>query len=300
MSGSSPPPLSSLLTYDKLEPHLVAEMWGLLKALATQLRINMEPATPSSSSTATEPSPVQGIRHKDKAPTSLEDFNDDNKDISKSVPGGPLCQGLVLSSTTLACSTPGPSHCPTHMRILSGQSRRYPLVHTVPSPQTIMRDSPRRIWQRMGACQWTSTLSLSPSSTPCSCSWTHVTTSTSSANMAKILSVTLPSLTTPTLLENAKPAYLMPLHWPMPALLTGVPTETKQTRTMASKAARRRMPPLLTPANPTPRRRALVQPQVPSLISVPFPQSSITAPGDGGTVLQCPAKRRVLLCTAAE
>jgi hypothetical protein len=60
------------------------------------------------------------------------------------------------------------------------------------------------------------------------------------------------------------------------------------------------MPPLLTPTNPTPRRRALEQPQAPSLISVPFPQSSITAPGNGGTALQCPAKRRVILHTAAE
>jgi len=63
-------------------------MWGLLKALATQLHINMELATPSSSSTATEPSPVQGNRHKDKAPMSPEDSEDDNEDMSKSVPGG--------------------------------------------------------------------------------------------------------------------------------------------------------------------------------------------------------------------
>jgi len=35
-----------------------------------------------------EPSPAQGNRRKDKAPISLEDSNDDNKDISKSVPGG--------------------------------------------------------------------------------------------------------------------------------------------------------------------------------------------------------------------
>jgi len=102
------------------------------------------------------------------------------------------------------------------------------------------------------------------------------------------------------LVGEFKPAYSMPSHWPMPALLTGEPTETRQTRAMASKAARRRMPPLLTPTNPTPRRRALVQPQAPSLISVPFPQSSIAALGDGGTALQRPAKHRVLLCTAAE
>jgi len=101
------------------------------------------------------------------------------------------------------------------------------------------------------------------------------------------------------LVGNTKPAYLMPLHWPMPALLTRVPTEIWQARTTASKAARRRMPPLLTPTNPTPRR-ALVQPQALSLISAPFPQSSISALGNGGTTLQCPAKHRVLLCTAAE
>jgi len=58
MSGSSPPPSSSPLTHNKSEPPLVAEMWGLLKALATQLQVNVEPAAPSSSSTATEPSPA--------------------------------------------------------------------------------------------------------------------------------------------------------------------------------------------------------------------------------------------------
>jgi len=63
-------------------------MWGLLKALVTQLHINMEPAAPSSSSTAMEPSPAQGNRCKDKAPTSLEDSKDDNKDMSKSILGG--------------------------------------------------------------------------------------------------------------------------------------------------------------------------------------------------------------------
>jgi len=88
MSGSSPLPLSSPHTYNKSEPPLAAEMWGLLKALVTQLHINMEPAAPSSSSTAMEPSPAQGNRCKDKAPTSPEDSNDDNEDIYKSVPGG--------------------------------------------------------------------------------------------------------------------------------------------------------------------------------------------------------------------
>jgi len=48
----------------------------------------VELAAPSSSSTAMEPSPVQGNRHKDKAPASLEDSEDDDKDMSKSVPGG--------------------------------------------------------------------------------------------------------------------------------------------------------------------------------------------------------------------
>jgi len=63
-------------------------MWGLLKALMTQLHINVEPAAPSSSSTAMEPSPAQGNRHKDKAPTSPEDSEDDDEDMSKSLPGG--------------------------------------------------------------------------------------------------------------------------------------------------------------------------------------------------------------------
>jgi len=80
---------------------LVAEMWGLLKALATQLHINVEPATPSSSSTATEPSPVQGNRCKDKAPTSPEDSKDDNKDISKSVLGGKSSSLAQGSGTAL-------------------------------------------------------------------------------------------------------------------------------------------------------------------------------------------------------
>jgi len=88
MSGSSPPPLSSLLTYDKSEPPLVAEMWGLLKAIVAQLLTNVELAAPSSSSTATEPSPAQGNRCKDKAPASPEDSNDDDKDISKFLLGG--------------------------------------------------------------------------------------------------------------------------------------------------------------------------------------------------------------------
>jgi len=88
MSDSSPPPSSSPLTYDKLEPPLAVEMWGLLKALVTQLHINVEPAAPSSSSTATEPSPAQGNRCKDKAPVSPEDSEDDDEDISKSIPGG--------------------------------------------------------------------------------------------------------------------------------------------------------------------------------------------------------------------
>jgi len=75
MSGSSPLPLSSPLTSNKLEPLLVVEMWAFLKALATQLHVNMELAASSSSSTTTEPSPAQGSKHKDKAPTSPEDSN---------------------------------------------------------------------------------------------------------------------------------------------------------------------------------------------------------------------------------
>jgi len=43
---------------------------------------------------------------------------------------------------------------------------------------------------------------------------------------------------------------------------------------------------LLTTTNlTTPRRRALVQPQSPSPISAPFPQSSVSAQGNGGTML---------------
>jgi len=193
MSGSSPLPSSSLLTHDELEPPLAVEMWGLLKALTTQLHVNVEPATPSSSSTATKPSPAQGNRCKDKAPMSLEDSKDDNEDMSKSVPGGksfPLHKGLVLPYTTLAHSTPGLSHYSMHIRILSGQLGKYQSEPTAPSPQTMMQNSPRRIlsmspcfanssrpyaqcfscvlaWWRMGACWWTSTPSLSPSSTPC-------------------------------------------------------------------------------------------------------------------------------------
>jgi len=88
MSGS-PPPLPSLLTHNESEPPLAAEMWGLLKALATQLHISVDlAASSSSSSAATEPSPVQDSRRKDKAPTSPEDSEDEDKDMSKSVPGG--------------------------------------------------------------------------------------------------------------------------------------------------------------------------------------------------------------------
>jgi len=88
MSGSSPPALSSLLTHNKLEPPLEAEMWGLLKALVTQLHISMELAASSSSSAATEPSPAQDSRCKDKAPASPEDSEDKDKDMPKFVPGG--------------------------------------------------------------------------------------------------------------------------------------------------------------------------------------------------------------------
>jgi len=64
-------------------------MRGLLKALATQLHLSVDPAASSSSSSATtEPSPVQDSRHKDKAPASPEDSKDEDKDMSKSIPGG--------------------------------------------------------------------------------------------------------------------------------------------------------------------------------------------------------------------
>jgi len=89
MSGSSPPPSSSPLTHNELEPPLAAEMWGLLKALVTQLHVSVEPATSSSSSSAaTEPSPAQDSRCKDKAPPSPEDSKDEDEDMSKSVLGG--------------------------------------------------------------------------------------------------------------------------------------------------------------------------------------------------------------------
>jgi len=99
MSGSSPLPLSSPLTHDKLEPPLAAEMWSLLKALATQLHISVELATSSSSSSTTEPSPAQGSRLKDKAPASLEDSKDEDEDMSKSIPGG-KSSSLVQGSDT--------------------------------------------------------------------------------------------------------------------------------------------------------------------------------------------------------
>jgi len=88
MSGS-PLPLSSPLTHDESEPPLAAEMWGLLRALATQFHVIVDPAASSSSSSATtEPSPAQDSRHKDKAPASPEDSEDEDEDMSKSAPGG--------------------------------------------------------------------------------------------------------------------------------------------------------------------------------------------------------------------
>jgi len=119
MSGSSPPPLSSLLTSNKLEPPLAAEMWAFLKALATQLHINVELATSFSSSTATEPSPVQGSKHKDKAPTSPEDSNNDDEDIAKFVLGGKsssLAQGSGALLYNSGLHDPRASCCPTCMR----------------------------------------------------------------------------------------------------------------------------------------------------------------------------------------
>jgi len=194
MSGSSPPPSSSPLTYNESEPPLVAEMWGLLKALATQLHVNIEPAAPSSSSTATEPSPVQGNRCKDKAPVSLEDSKDDNKDISKSIPGGKsssLAQGSgtplynvgsldpraeLLSnsyediiravrkvSIGTHCSFPPNYHSPRRISSMSPRSASSSRPYT-------QRSSYALAWQRMVACWWTSTPSSSPSSTPCACS----------------------------------------------------------------------------------------------------------------------------------
>jgi len=102
MSGSSPPPLSSPLTHNELEPPLAVEMWGLLKALATQLHVSMELATSSSSSSAaTEPSPVQDSRHKDKAPASPEDSEDEDEDMSKSILGGKSSSLMQGSDTPL-------------------------------------------------------------------------------------------------------------------------------------------------------------------------------------------------------
>jgi len=71
-----------------------------LKALATQLHGNAEPAASSSSSTATEPSPAQGSKRKDKVPASPEDSNNDDKDIAKFVPGG-KSSSLVQASGAL-------------------------------------------------------------------------------------------------------------------------------------------------------------------------------------------------------
>jgi len=89
ISGSPPSPLSSPLTHNESEPPSAAEMWGLLRALATQFHVTVDPAASSSSSSATtEPSPAQDSRHKDKAPGSLEDSKDEDKDMSKSAPGG--------------------------------------------------------------------------------------------------------------------------------------------------------------------------------------------------------------------
>jgi len=88
MSGSPPLPSSSPLTHDESKPPLAAEMWGLLRALATQFHVTVDPATSSSSSSAaTEPSPVQDSRRKDKAPGSLEDSKDEDEDMSKSALG---------------------------------------------------------------------------------------------------------------------------------------------------------------------------------------------------------------------
>jgi len=199
MSGSSPLPLSSLLTYDKLQPPFAAEMWGLLKALATQLHVNMEPAAPSSSSTATEPSPAQVNRCKDKAPTSPEDSEDDNEDISKSVLGGkslslkqgsgtPLYNVGLLNHRAESLSDLYEDIVRAGRKVSIGTHCSFP-----PNNNAARCNSPRRIsstsphsasssrpyaqcssyvlaWQRMGACWWTSTLSSSPSSTPCACS----------------------------------------------------------------------------------------------------------------------------------
>jgi len=64
-------------------------MWGLLRALATQFHVTVDPAASSSSSSATtEPSPAQDSRCKDKAPGSLEDSKDEDEDMSKSALGG--------------------------------------------------------------------------------------------------------------------------------------------------------------------------------------------------------------------
>jgi len=54
------------------------------------------------------------------------------------------------------------------------------------------------------------------------------------------------------------------------------------------------------PNKPYPKKKGTGTAPSAKFNSVPFPQSSITAPGDGGTALQCPAKCRVLLCTVAE
>jgi len=225
----------------------------------------------------------------------------------------PSCKGLVLSSTTLACSTPGPSHCPTCMRMLSGQSRRHPLIPTAASPQTIMQDSSRRIssifphsasnsrpytqhsnyvlaWRRMGVCWWTSTPSFSPSSTPCACSWTRVTTSTSSPKRLWHFAI----------LDNSNLVGECQAHLLDAIALANASTTNQSTNGDSVNWNYSKQSGKNKDASPAYPNKPYPQPQSPSLISVPFPQSSITALGDGGTMLQCPAKHRVLLCTAAE
>jgi len=136
MSGSSPPPLSSQLTHDKSEPPLTVEMWGLLKALATQLHVCMELATSSSSSsTSTEPSPAQDSRRKDKAPASPEDSEDEDKDMSKSVQGGKsssLAQGSDAPLYDVGLLNPRAESLSNTYMLTCGHARFY-LTQTPPS-----------------------------------------------------------------------------------------------------------------------------------------------------------------------
>jgi len=251
-------------------------MWGLLKALVTQLHVNVEPATPSSSSTAMEPSPAQGNRRKDKAPMSPEDSKDDNEDISKPIPGGKslsLAQGSGASLYKVGLLNPRAkslsnlyenivravrkvsigTHCSFPPNDNAGFSKegllhvstlrkQFKALHTVLQLCVGLAGDGRvlvDIYSIIVTILYTMHLQLDA---PDNIYIKHKYGKETLCHFA--------ILDNSNLVGECQAAYSMPLHWPMPALLTGAPTETQQTRTTASKAARRRMPPLLTSTNP--------------------------------------------------